>query len=109
VNGPQYLGEFPIVTPRVEIEKAGDVGFTLGGGRVDSLDPNGPAAAAGLRMGDVITAIDGAGPASLVEDCGFAMIAVAPGSVLSLTRASGDTIKVTAGPVPPGSEIEIDK
>ncbi|HTL33056.1 MAG TPA: carboxypeptidase regulatory-like domain-containing protein, partial [Kofleriaceae bacterium] len=107
LRGPTHLGDIPIVRPRVEL--GGDVGFTLGGGRVDSLDPKGPAAAAGLQMGDIITAVDGVGPSSLVEDCGFAMIAVAPGSVLSLTRASGDTIKVTAGPVPPGSEIEIDK
>jgi hypothetical protein len=104
VRGAMDLGDLPLVRPRAQ--NAGELGFTLGNGTVDSLDPNGPAAAAGLRMGDVVTAIDGVGPASLVADCGFAMIAVAPGSVLSLTLLRGDTIRVTAGAEPP--EIEID-
>jgi hypothetical protein len=106
LRAPTDIGDLPVLRPRVD--PGGAVGFTLAAGKVDTVDPKGPAAAAGLRIGDVVTAVDGVGPASLVEDCGYAMISVAPGSVLSLTLARGETVKVTAGAVPPGSEIEID-
>ncbi|HUS28099.1 MAG TPA: carboxypeptidase-like regulatory domain-containing protein [Kofleriaceae bacterium] len=101
------VGDIALVRPRTKIPS--NVGFTLSGGTVDSVAPKGPAAAAGLRVGDVVTSIDGVGPASFVAECGFALIAVPPRTTLTLTLARGDTIKITSGDQPAGDEIEIDE
>jgi putative serine protease PepD len=51
---------------------------------VVATDPEGPAAAAGLRAGDVVTGIDGV-PARDVDQL----------DVLSVTRSPGDTVRLT--------------
>ncbi len=53
------------------------------GALVDSVDPGGPGAKAGLKMGDVITAIDGK-PVTGMDDATMDVIAHAPGSTAKL-------------------------
>lgn len=65
-----------------------------GGPLIDGVDPNGPAAAAGLVAGDVISAVDGAAVAS-VDQLKTAIAAHVPNDVVTLTvihtdQTSGD-------------------
>lgn len=71
----RYVGVANADAARAEREGFGDIGARLAGdpdgARIVALQPDGPAAAAGLRIGDIISAVDGAGvqgfPARRVE------------------------------------------
>jgi putative serine protease PepD len=60
-----------------------------GGLRVASVDPAGPSAAAGLKAGDVITAIDGK-PATDADQLAILTITKAPGAKVVLTYRRGE-------------------
>ncbi len=53
------------------------------------LDPSGPAAAVGLVLGDVISAVDGA-PVGTLDELQTAMAAYAPGDVVNVTVTRAD-------------------
>lgn len=58
-HGSVERGWLGIVMGKLTPELAASFDFTGEGVLVDDVDPKGPAAAAGLRAGDIITAIDG--------------------------------------------------
>jgi S1-C subfamily serine protease len=70
-----------------------DPGPPLGGARLDSFDPDSPAASAGMLPGDVITAVDGGQVQSTVE-LATRLYAEAPGTVVQITYQRG-----TSGPL----------
>jgi S1-C subfamily serine protease len=108
-GGTVDIGDLRVPRDRVKKgEATGDLGFVLKqqGPDVDPeaarlivaiVRPGGPAAAAGLRVGDVIVAIDGhdlrADPFLFMS-----LARVPPGTVLSLGLARGPTIALTTGP-----------
>jgi putative serine protease PepD len=79
------------------------VGDTGSGAYVGTVTAGGPAAKAGLKVGDVITAIDGK-PTPTSDDLGTVLAAFKPGRTVTLkvTHQSGatDQIKVTLGQYP---------
>ena len=84
----------------VRIEDADDVGA-----RIAEVVEDGPAARAGLRVGDVVTEVGGE-PLSSADDLRLAVAAAQPGDELELTvRRDGDTetITVTLGTRPSSS------
>jgi len=78
-------------------------GETGQGVYVGALTANGPAAKAGLKVGDVITAIDGK-PTPTIDDLGAVLAAFKPGQTVSVkfTSQSGpsSSVKVTLGELP---------
>ena len=60
-----------------------------GGPLIDGIDPNGPAAAAGMVAGDVITAVDGA-TVPTIEQLKTAIAAHVPTDVVRLTVIHAD-------------------
>jgi putative serine protease PepD len=79
------------------------VGDTGSGAYVGTVTAGGPAADAGLKAGDVITAIDGK-PTPSADDLGTVLAGFKPGQTVTLkvTRQSGatDQIQVTLGQYP---------
>jgi putative serine protease PepD len=76
-----------------------DMAFAGPGARVNGVTPDGPAAAAGLRDGDVITEIDGT-PVADATDLIVDVRSLAPGDVVTLTVERGGsttTVDVTLG------------
>ena len=61
---------------------------------ITSVVPDGPAAAAGLRPGDIITEIDGA-PATTTERLVLTSLRGAPGDTVTLTFRRGDGTQET--------------
>ena len=62
----------------------------FGGARLDSFDPDSPAASAGMLPGDVITAVDGGQVQSTVE-LATRLYAEAPGTVVEITYQRGNS------------------
>jgi putative serine protease PepD len=61
-----------------------DMNYTGSGARIEGVNPGGPAEAAGVREGDVVTKVDG----RVVEDATALIVAIrakAPGDALTLT------------------------
>jgi putative serine protease PepD len=87
------------VTPVIGVSL--DPVFTGPGARVSQVTPGGPAAAAGIEPGDVITAIDGV-PVSNAENLIVAIRANAPGDVVELTVVRNGRSTIT--PVTLGGE-----
>jgi S1-C subfamily serine protease len=54
------------------------------GPSIDGIDPNGPAGAAGLVVGDTITAVDGK-PVTTVDELKSAVAAHQPGDTITIT------------------------
>jgi putative serine protease PepD len=79
------------------------VGDTGNGAYVGTVTAGGPAAKAGLKVGDVITAIDGK-PTPTADELGTVLAGFKPGQTVTLkvTHQSGatDQIKVTLGQYP---------
>ena len=69
-----------------------DMNFTGAGAQISQLTANGPAAAAGLKPGDVITKVDGKVVANATEMI-VAVRAHAPGDTVTLTVTSGSGTK----------------
>lgn len=85
-----------------------EIAFGLGlptkqeGALISQLDPNGPAARAGLRQGDVVVAVD-AKPINRLRDLPRAVAAVKPDTKVTihvLRRGSPLAIQVTVGSTP---------
>jgi hypothetical protein len=108
----QNLGDVLVVgRRRARGESKGDVGFDfefdgrLGDSdkfgevsvRVKAVDGGGPAQAAGLREGDVITAVDGVSVVGGDARRMGLLIQVAAGASLTLDRASGGPVTIVAG------------
>ena len=95
-----YLGlEVMEIPPSPDGESA-----ESGGIYVSAVDPGGPAAAAGLLHGDVITAIDGR-PATDADQLAALTLAKKPGETVAITyRRAGTSAQttVTLGAPPPG-------
>jgi len=72
---------------------------------VASVTPNGPAATAGLRAGDVIVQIDNT-PVIGVQSLGDALLSKSPGDTVAVTINRGSqqmTVNVTLGELPANS------
>ena len=81
------------------------------GALINQVTPGGPAEKAGLKMGDVVTAIDGR-PVNNADDLTMAVIAKAPGSTVNLdiVRNSKPTqISITLGQRPNGVDWDSKK
>ncbi len=92
------LGSVKVARSRIaENERAGELGLTLGEGGVVTA-ALGPAAQAGVQVGDVVVAVDG--HAMVGEDAYLfhELMRVKPGTVLRLTLARGETVALTVGP-----------
>ena len=68
----------------------------LGGARLDAVEPDSPAASAGMAPGDVITAVDG-GQVQSTAELATRLYAEPPGTPVEITYQRG-----TSGPRPPG-------
>jgi putative serine protease PepD len=83
----------PIIGVSVDMTYAGS------GAQITEVTPNGPAAAAGLKPGDVITKVDGQAVANATEMI-VAVRSRAPGETVSLTVGSGGNareVRLTLG------------
>ncbi len=92
------LGTIEVVRPRVG--PRGDFGWTtrwVGAGfSILEVVDGGPAAMAGLRVGDEIRAVDGHGLAGLAERARILLDSYAVGARVQLTLARGITVTLTA-------------
>jgi putative serine protease PepD len=81
------------------------IGQTNAGVYVGSVATGGPAAKAGIKVGDVITAVDGTQTASL-DDLGAALASRKPGQTVTLSilgqNGSKHSVQVTLGQFPGG-------
>jgi hypothetical protein len=102
----QELGELRVFGRRVSrSETPGKLGFRLVPKpkaettqvEVASVEPGGPAAEAGLRVGDSITAIDGTSVEGATSGQLAVLLMVPPGTEVVLARAQGEPISVVAG------------
>ena len=91
----------PLVAYRADFERWSETGLELdlhegySRGIVASVEPNSPAATAGIVRGDEITAIDGiaiTGPFGVLQ---LVLLHGPPGRPIRLTRANGSTVSVT--------------
>jgi protocatechuate 3,4-dioxygenase beta subunit len=108
-GGKVDIGDIRV--PKMQLkpmEKGGDLGYTLkemspdtepGKERLEVavVKPGGPAASAGLAVGDVIVSVNGK---DVTSDAllYWTMSHVAPGTTVELGLERGTTVKVTAGP-----------
>jgi hypothetical protein len=102
----------PIRCPRRRLEGTrdvgGDLGFTLKQTTVTAavdpvplvVRPGGPAAGAGLKVGEVFTSIDGQDVTGLNDYLFWTLSQVPEGTTLSLGLARGEKLAITAGPQP---------
>jgi PDZ domain-containing protein len=104
----QQMTESQVAAKQAALTRLGyDVTVTGTGARVETVLDDSPAAAAGLRAGDVITAIEGT-PVRLREQVGQIVQAQPAGTTFAVTvrRDGGDReVRITSGTAPDG-EIE---
>jgi protocatechuate 3,4-dioxygenase beta subunit len=105
----QELGDIGLIAKRLhDGERPGDIGFELAppSAGIDPSErraelalvhPGGPAAAAGLRVGDVIEQVDGKSVVGRDFDRFPTLTRVPAGTVLSLVTADGRTVALTVG------------
>jgi C-terminal processing protease CtpA/Prc len=63
--------------------------------QVAAIDPAGPAAATDLRVGDIITTIDGVDARNNNRSAAWGLLDGAPGTVVTLGTARGVTVAIT--------------
>jgi hypothetical protein len=100
------VGELVVARRRIRLgERSGDLGFELllSGStgespclEVGSVRPNGPASTAGLRVGDVITAIDGTDTKHVTVVGAQWFLRVRPGTKVTFGLARRATVAITA-------------
>lgn len=102
------LGDLRVPKKRLTSkERAGDLGFTLqqqeatvepedSESKVALVRADGPALESGLEVGDVIVKIDGHDITGINSYLYWSLARVKPGTIVSLTLARGDTVKITA-------------
>jgi hypothetical protein len=103
----QELGDIGLAAKRLrDGERAGELGFELVAPASDPAErraelalvhAGGPAAAAGLRVGDVIERVDGKSVVGRDFDRFATLTRVSAGTVLSLELADGRTVALTVG------------
>ena len=103
VHGAGAVFELPPVRlARLRIaegEASGDLGFTTGKAlAVTTLRPGGPAARAGLRVGDEIVSVDGHAVTGDAAHLFFTLTRVRPGTRLQLGLARGGSVELSADP-----------
>jgi hypothetical protein len=102
--GRQDLGELRVLPRRLgEDQRAGDLGYELRPSEDQRLEiavvrPGGPAAAAGLAIGDVIERVDGRSVAGANSAYYWGLVRVEAGTVLELGLAEGAAVSLTVGP-----------
>jgi hypothetical protein len=102
------LGDVEVPKMRAKLdEEGGDLGYTLKQSGWDEeenprlevaiVEPGGPAAKAGLKVGDVIVSVDGQ---DVREDAFlyWSLTHVTPGTKIALGLERGATVEITAGP-----------
>jgi protocatechuate 3,4-dioxygenase beta subunit len=106
----QDLGDIRLFARRVrDDQSAGDLGYDLRDNppgtapnerrlEVALVRPGGPAAAAGLAIGDVIESVDGRSVAGAESDYYWGLTRAPAGTVLVLALAGGKTVSLTIGP-----------
>ena len=106
----QDIGEITLVKKRLtDQEKSGDLGFKLRDAAPDEewakrelkvafVRPGGPAAAAGLKAGDVITSVNGHDVTGEATYKYWALTRAKPGEAVTFGLASGSSVKVVLGP-----------
>jgi protocatechuate 3,4-dioxygenase beta subunit len=104
------LGDIEVIATRAANgSKPGDLGFTLAPGSPDAepedyiatvavVRPGGPAQAAGLALGDVITSVDGHDVRGEHNHRYYPLTNVAAGTAVEFGLADGRELTVTAGP-----------
>jgi Lon-like protease len=101
----QMMAESQLAAKQAALTRLGyDVTVTGSGARIEQVVPHSPAAKAGLRAGDVITAIDGE-PVTVRDQVGQIVQAAPVGTTFSVTvrREHDDhTFDVTSGTAPSG-------
>jgi putative serine protease PepD len=73
-----------------------DMNSTVRGAYLSTVEPNGPAAKAGLKAGQVVTKVDGRTVRTAVEFV-VTIRDREPGDTVTLTIESGETFKVVLG------------
>jgi membrane-associated protease RseP (regulator of RpoE activity) len=101
------VGNFPMIKKRVKAgDPVGELGINFAEQAPDTkpdsyeykvswIDPKGPAAATELKVGDVITSVDGTDITGAQAQTGWVLMRAAPGTKLSLGLARGATVVVT--------------
>jgi putative serine protease PepD len=95
----QIIAGHPVKHSYVGVQLQAD---STGGAQVSSIQPNSPAASAGIKVGDLVTAINGKGITS-TEQFIAAVDNYSPGATISLTVQRGgasQNIKLTLGTRP---------
>lgn len=98
-RGTVDIGDLTVARSRLKSdEEAGELGITLSGRQISSIAPNSGAAKAELKVGDVITSIDGIDVTGDHAADVRVLLAAPVGTKVLLGLARGVTVPVILGP-----------
>jgi protocatechuate 3,4-dioxygenase beta subunit len=110
ITGAQDIGDIRLIAQRLASDqRSGDLGYELRNNppktapadmrlEVALIRPGGPAAIAGLAVGDVIESVDGKSVAGAESDYYWGLTRVPEGTTLVLGLAGGKTVSLSVGP-----------